>query len=405
MKYSTITYALAGIIQVGAASASPRATITLENPLEWLNSNILDGGILAPERSWLSAEYTKYFAKEITHETTAHASSAQTLSVPTAQTTDTGFIDGISGRGTISNMFQELVSFAQSVASDVSNRNSNVLEQVNMLGQIIRSDVASVRSVFQTNSVVNDILLPLTNFPEFFSGAHSAVAAFETQLNSEVSYHGEQISNFVSAIGGNVTVAATDVDNILNSLHSFVQKAIDIMLSSPPLTATTLINPIISLVTILFAANPIEFVTDYSAWQSKVSSRQSIIIDNFGSAYTFVSTGLPQAENDILALLSQFASFGNAVTDGKIQNILQAWRENAYYHISNAVSADVSRLVTLNNDESLRDALQSVDYYQHHSSQRFSAEAESIQYIMLPTFGHETATVTHIESLLATLAS
>ncbi|KAJ2801778.1 hypothetical protein H4R20_003544 [Coemansia guatemalensis] len=311
----------------------------------------------------------------------------------------------MAGMNNINSMFQELVSLAQSLASDVSNLNSDALEQINMFGEMISSDVASVRSVFQTNSVVNGILLPLTNFPEFFSDAHSAVTDFETQLNSEVSYLGEQANSFLSAAGSDVTTAAKDVGDILNSLYSFVQKAIDIMLSSPPLTATTLINPIVFLVTMLFASDPVELVTNFSAWESEISSRQSVVIGNFNSVYTFVSTGLPQAENAILALLSQFASFGNAVTNGRIQSMPQAWRERAYDHISKAVSADYSRLVTLSNDESLQDALQSVVYYHHQSSHSLGAEPEAIQYMVLPTFGHETATATHIESLRATLTT
>ncbi|KAJ2614023.1 hypothetical protein H4S08_001905 [Coemansia sp. RSA 1365] len=175
-------------------------------------------------------------------------------------------------------------------------------------------------------------------------------------------------------------------------------------LANPPLTATKLMNSLMSLLTELFGADPVKIGANYSAWESELSSRQSILIENYNSVYTYVSTRVPQAESAVIALLSQYAKFWDAVTNGKIQSMSQAWRDDVYNHISSAVSIDASQLVTLNNDKSIQNALQSVVYY-HQSSHDLSTVAEAIQYMALPTFEHDIATATHSEPLHATLSS
>ncbi|PIA17288.1 hypothetical protein COEREDRAFT_7642 [Coemansia reversa NRRL 1564] len=351
MKYTTTIYAVAGIFQITAASVIPEA-----------------------------------------------------LSTQNTQISTAWFTDGMSGADNINGMFQGLTSFMQNVGLDMSNLNSDALKQISIFEQMLNSEVASVSSVLQTNSFVNGILLPFTNFSEFLSDAHGAVSNFETQLNSEVNHLEEQASKLASAVRGDVTIAATDFGNILNLLQSFSQKVINMTLATPPLTATTLMNSLMSSLIKLFGADPVKTGTNYSAWESEVSSRQSVLIGNYNSVYTYVSTRLPQAESAVIALLSQYAKFWDAVTNGKIQSMSQAQREDAYSHISSAVSSDASQLVTLNNDESIQNALQSVVYY-HQSSHGLGTVTESIQYMALPTFEYESATATHTEPLHATLTS
>ncbi|KAJ2825904.1 hypothetical protein IWW50_002633 [Coemansia erecta] len=173
-------------------------------------------------------------------------------------------------------------------------------------------------------------MLPFTSFQEFYSDAHSVVTNFETQLNSELSYLNDQFQQFTSVAGSDINMAATDFGNILTSLYNFSQNAIDIMITSPLLTATTLINPVIMVITMLLSADPVKLIADYSAWESEISARQSMVIGNYHSIYTFVSTGLPQAENAILGLMSQFANFGSAVVNGRVEDLQKAWLRIAY---------------------------------------------------------------------------
>ncbi|KAJ2302631.1 hypothetical protein IWW55_003329 [Coemansia sp. RSA 2706] len=394
MKSAVAVCIFAGAIQLSVAPTKAQRTITIENPLDWFNSNIVQGGILEPGRSWLNSEYTKYFAKP-----TAHASTAEPK-----QTATIGLMDGMPGMDGMSSMAQNLASFVQSIVMDVTSFNAQAAQQLSSFGNMVNSDVSSIGSVLETNSIVSGVLLPFTNFQEFYSDAHDAVTNFQTELNSELGYLGDQFNQFTSAVGSDINTAAIDAGNLLTSLYTFVQKAIDIMLSSPLLTATTLVNPVVMLVTMLLAADPVKLIADYSAWESEVSSRQTLVIGNYNSIYTFISTGLPQAENAVLGLMSQFANFGSALANGRIGDLQRAWLRIAHNGAENAVVADLSRLALLSHDEVLQSALQSAVYQQRElPSHTASPDAEPIEYMAAPTAGHQTATKTHQEPSQRTL--
>ncbi|KAJ2847849.1 hypothetical protein IWW36_003641 [Coemansia brasiliensis] len=277
---------------------------------------------------------------------------------------------------------------------DITNFNQQAAGQLSMYGAMVSSNVASVGSALETNSIINGILLPITNFQEFFSDARSVVTQFEIQLDSELSYLGDQFNEFTSVAGSDINAVATDIGNILTSLYNFVQQAVDILISSPLLTATTFINPAIMLITMLLASDPVKLVADYSAWQSEVSSRQSVVIDNYNSIYTFVSTGLPQAENIILGLMSQFANFESAIINGRVQDLQQAWLRIANNGAPNAVEADLSRLWLLSHQEVLHSAAHHLQAVQ--PSHTLSAEAEPIEYVVTSPLETQTPAVHHL---------
>ncbi|KAJ1741869.1 hypothetical protein LPJ78_002960 [Coemansia sp. RSA 989] len=357
--------------------ASARQTITLENPLEWINSNIVQGGIWESGQSWLNSEYSKYFAR------------SNTVPQP-KQTATVGLMDGMPGMDGLNSIAENLSSFVQSIVMDIASFNQQAAQQLSMYGSMLNSNVASIGSVLETNSVVNGVLLPITNFQEFVSDARSVVTDFESQLDSELSYLGDQFIEFTSVAGSDINAAATDIGSMLTSLYNFVQRAVDILISSPLLTATTLINPAIMLITMLLASDPVKLVADYSAWQSEVSSRQSIVVGNYNSIYTFISTGLPQAENAILGLMSQFANFESAVVNGRARDLQQAWLRIANNGASDAVKADLSRLWLLSHQEVLHSASHHLQAVQ--PSHTVSADAQPIDYMVMSAPEMQTAT-------------
>lgn len=218
----------------------------------------------------------------------------------------------------------EWISSNLAKASNVPNINysiasfaNNVIKDVQSVATQINKDVSSVNSVLGTNSLVNDILLPFTNFPQFTHNAQSRITQFETRVMSDVDYANKQLQSFTSVAGQTINSTATNVGQTIYSLNEFVQKVVSVVVSSPILIGLTLVNPAIALVTALAAADPVKLVTNYPEWQKEFNSRQSVAISNFNSAYSFVSTGLPIAGNAVLGALSQISSYGQEVMDSR----------------------------------------------------------------------------------------
>ncbi|KAJ1890659.1 hypothetical protein LPJ81_005898, partial [Coemansia sp. IMI 209127] len=162
--------------------------------------------------------------------------------------------------------------------------------------------------------MVNAIMLPVTNLSLFLSNAQEAASSLELQINTEVSYINSRFDYITSVAMYDVNLAASDISKLLNSLYSFSQNGIQIMLSSPLLTMLPIVNPIAMAISAIIAADPVKMVTDYPAWQSEFSSRQAAVSNNYNTMYTFVSTGLPQAESMLLSIMSQISNLADHLT-------------------------------------------------------------------------------------------
>ncbi|KAJ2782021.1 hypothetical protein H4R18_002526 [Coemansia javaensis] len=308
------------------------------------------------------------------------ASPATPLPTPTPTPTPAaggsmGGMPFMGGMANVSSMLQDASAFIQSIVDGVASFNSQAASQITAAESQLASGVSSVASVLQTNSIVNAVLLPFTDFSAFDAGVRSEAAKLGSRIDADVEYAEQQLESFSSSAGRAIGSAATDASRLFNSVYSFAQKGVDVMLSSPLLTAATLINPVVFAAAMAFAADPVKLLTDYPAWEAEVNSRQSVVSANFGSVYTFVSTGLPQAENAALGILSELAKFGNNVMSVRIQRLEQG-------------RADVTA----------RDALRSAAYYQLQTGYAPHTEAGSVQYVPVPTPAAETATAAAADS-------
>ncbi|KAJ2568671.1 hypothetical protein IW140_003660 [Coemansia sp. RSA 1813] len=265
------------------------------------------------------------------------------------------------------------VSAVQSAASDVNAFNQQAVQQVQSFAAMAQTDISSFNHMLQTNNIVNAIMLPVTNFPQFLSNAEDAATDLESRINTELSYINSQIDYITSLAVYDVSAAATDISKLLNSVYSFSQNGIEIMLGSPLLTMATMINPVIMLVGAVLAADPVKMATDYPAWQSEFSSRQSVVSKNYNSVYTLVSTGLPQAESVLLSILSQLSKFTNGLTNNlRLQEILnESLLSDSFGNQINAALAGIDGVSELpgldaENNE-MHAALQSAAYYHLYS--------------------------------------
>ncbi|KAJ2862475.1 hypothetical protein GGI22_002183 [Coemansia erecta] len=169
-----------------------------------------------------------------------------------------------------------------------------------------------------------------------------------------------------------VNLAASDISKLLNSLYAFSQNGIQIMLSSPILTMLPIVNPIAMIVSAIIAADPVKMVTDYPAWQSEFSSRQAAVSNNYNSVYTFVSTGIPQAESMLLSIMSQISNLADHLTMhiGPESSISQALKNQSFGRQITAALAGIGGVSELpgldaENNE-MHAALQSAAYYHLH---------------------------------------
>ncbi|KAJ1731724.1 hypothetical protein LPJ61_002393 [Coemansia biformis] len=324
-----------------------------------------------------------------------------------------GFMDGVPLFSDMSSMMQTMAAAIQSIAVGVSSFNDQAMQQISMVQSVFEHDIPSAIDVLRTNSIVNDVLLPFTNFPEFYSGVRSEATRLGSQLDVDLSQAEQQFESFTSVAAKEIGAAVTDVTSLFNSVYSFTQKGIEIMLSSPLLTAATMLNPMVLIVTMVLSADPVKLLTDFPAWEAELSTRQAAVNANYNSLYTFVSTGLPQAENVILGLLSQVAVLGNGVIKGRLQRVGLGWPEGAP-DSSNAAANDIDRTrVLLGSNNAMRDAVRSAVYYRLQpglvpgavkATTDAAAAAEAIQYMPALVAGHATATDADAGSALPTWA-
>ncbi|KAI9501509.1 hypothetical protein BX070DRAFT_37100 [Coemansia spiralis] len=271
------------------------------------------------------------------------------------------------------NAASHLVSYVQSLASDINSFNKQAARQVEMMAQMARSDISSFNSMLQTNAIVSAVLMPITNLSGFISNAQDALTDLESRVNTQISYINSEISYITSLAVYDVNAAATDIGKVLNSLYSFTQQGVEILISSPLLSAATILNPVIMLALAVIAADPVKMVTDYPAWQSEFSSRESVVNSNFNSVYTLVSTGLPQAESVIIGILSQLAKLTNNIANLRLQTLLkESLLSKSFGSSLNAAMVGIGNLSQLpgidgSNNEA-HAALQSVAYYHLYSS-------------------------------------
>ncbi|KAJ2711090.1 hypothetical protein H4R19_003417 [Coemansia spiralis] len=352
-------------------------------------------------------------AKQMTSMSISMATSVD-MSMATLEATATGgFLGGVPMFSDMSSMMQTMAAAVQSIAIGLSSFNDQAMQQVSMVQSVFEIDIPSALSVLQTNNIVEQVLLPFTNFPEFYSSVQSDVAQAGSQLDVGLSQAEQQFESFTSVAGQEIAGAVADITKLFNSLYTFTQKGIDTMLTSPLLTAATLLNPMVLIVTMVLAADPVKLLTDYKAWDAELSTRQSVVNANYNSVYTFVSTGLPQAENVVLGLLSQLAKLGNGVINGGLQRHGQGWVERA---LGVGPAADDGAAIIassapalLGGSDAVRDALRSAVYYRlqprltKHAVKATTATApaaaEAVHYMAAPDVGRATATGADDESV------
>ncbi|KAJ2559441.1 hypothetical protein EV175_000334 [Coemansia sp. RSA 1933] len=150
--------------------------------------------------------------------------------------------------------------------------------------------------------------------PLFMSNAQNAITNLESQINTEMSYMSIQFSSITSVAVYDINMAVSDISKLLNSLYTFSQKSIEILLSSPVLQMLPMLNPMAMMVAGVIASDPVLMISNYTAWQSQYSSRQSLVSNNFNTMYTMVSTGLPQIENVLLSLMTRISMLADHLT-------------------------------------------------------------------------------------------
>ncbi|KAJ2766606.1 hypothetical protein IWQ56_003657 [Coemansia nantahalensis] len=323
-----------------------------------------------------------------------------------------GFLGGMPMFSGMSGMMQTMSAAIQSIAGGVSSFNDQAMQQISMLESVFGNDIPSVLVVLETNSIVQQVLLPFTNFPQFYSSVQSEASVLGSRLDADLSQAEQQFQSFTSAAAHDIAAAVSDITDLFNSLYAFTQKGIDIMLSSPVLTAAAILNPMVLIVTLVLGADPVKLLTDYPAWQAEVSTRQSVAKANYNSMYAFVLTGLPQAEDVILAVLSEAAKLGNSLINGRLLRQERGWVERVLDLAHADDGAISSEPAHLGGSDAMRDALRSAVYYrlQPGLTQRAAtatstaAAAEAIQYLVEPDVGHATATGVDSESAWHTLA-
>ncbi|KAJ2523048.1 hypothetical protein H4217_000322 [Coemansia sp. RSA 1939] len=263
-----------------------------------------------------------------------------------------------------------IVSAVQGVAFDINLFNQQAAQQWQSFATIVQADISSLTRALQTNPVFGAIALPVTNLSQFILNAENAASSLESQINSEISYINGEINNIVSVAAVDVNAALTDVSVLLESIYSFMQNGIEIMLGSPLLTSLTLLDPVFALVTAAIAIDPVNMATNNAAWQSEFSSRQSVIVSNFNQVYTLFSSGLPQAESVLLGILSQIADLTNMLTSngrakGPIsKSLLQSNQLGSRIKAALAGASGMSMLPGLDAESNeMHAALQSAAYY------------------------------------------
>ncbi|KAJ2723974.1 hypothetical protein GGI07_002261 [Coemansia sp. Benny D115] len=166
----------------------------------------------------------------------------------------------------------------------------------------------------------------------------SLYSVLESNLNHGYSVASQDVLAFATQASDSLNSASSAISLLLTNIYGFSQQTVDVLLSSPPLTALPLINPALLVLVLVAGADPVKMVENYPAWESQLASRRSAFEGNIGSVYTFISTGLPRAESLVLAGLSQLATIGNAVVN---KRVAQNTENGGYQHDFNYVRTSV----------------------------------------------------------------
>ncbi|KAJ2044067.1 hypothetical protein GGI08_007209 [Coemansia sp. S2] len=274
------------------------------------------------------------------------------------------------------------MSASQSIVLQVQNIGLQGVGQLESVAHAINSRALSIAHVLTggslANPLANQLLFPFTNYPGFIHEAERAIENLQLLVNSDLSYAKEQLQLFTSIAIQDVTAVTADIRKLLTSLYAFSQEAVDIILTSPLLTALTLVNPALVVATMLAAADPIQLLTNYPNWKDQFSARESSMISNYKDIYSFVSTGLPMVESGVLGFLGGLSNVGRAaesehddVALDEINNMLRA-----YTALIN-LGADKRHIPLLASSVKPQDAWMSVAYHRWMSPTHASSGAES----------------------------
>ncbi|KAJ2707821.1 hypothetical protein FB645_000383 [Coemansia sp. IMI 203386] len=160
------------------------------------------------------------------------------------------------GMGQISMLASEASALVQSLSVQISSLRSRGQQNIQNIVQDINSQVAMVTDFARTNFIASDLLLPLTNFPEFRSDIQAAASNLQSLINSDVNYVNQELAMFASTTTSDVNAIAQSIGQVLSSLYGFTQQAVEVLLSSPLLMALPILNPALLIISAIFAADP-----------------------------------------------------------------------------------------------------------------------------------------------------
>ncbi|KAJ2746085.1 hypothetical protein GGI20_001637 [Coemansia sp. BCRC 34301] len=288
----------------------------------------------------------------------------------------------LPGMMEISSAIDNVMSASQSIVNQVQDIASRGIEQVDNMLLMISSRAQSVAHILTGNPFANQLLFPFTNYPGFRSEARDAIQSFQSLIQSDASYAKAQLQIFTSIAVRDVTAATADVRRLLTSLYSFSQEAVDIILTSPLLTALTLVNPGLIVATMLAATDPIQLLTNFPAWKGQASARQWSMASNYKQIYSFVSTALPLVENGILGLLGGISNIGRVAEDDD-KDIINMRR--AFVDLINLGVADRKYIPQLDAVANPQDAWLSVAYNRLATSTQTLSVAVSAVDVAFPS--------------------
>ncbi|KAJ2889730.1 hypothetical protein GGI21_006453 [Coemansia aciculifera] len=297
----------------------------------------------------------------------------------------------------ISSAINNVLSASKSIVHQVQDIATLGAEQVDSVVQAISSRAFSVANFITRNPLANQLLLPFTAYPAFKSEAREAIQSFESLMMADANYVKEQLQIFNSIALHDVTAVTTDIKRLLTSLYSFSQEAVDIILTSPLLTALTLINPGLIVATMLAASDPIQLLTNFPSWKLQAGERQWSMASNYKSIYSFISTALPLVENGILGLLGGISNIGRIAQaehdDVAVEEINKMMR--AYIALINLSATDKRHIPALPDVASPQDAWMSIAYNRVSTASAMSSSGKSA---VDADFSKPTATA-HVASL------
>ncbi|KAJ2597882.1 hypothetical protein H4R99_004326, partial [Coemansia sp. RSA 1722] len=131
------------------------------------------------------------------------------------------------GMGQISVLASEAAALVQSLSVQISSLRSRGQQNIQNIVQDINSQVAMVTDFARTNFIASDLLLPLTNFPEFRSDIQVAASNLQSLINSDVNYVNQELATFASTTTSDMNAIAQSIGQVLSSLYGFTQQAVE----------------------------------------------------------------------------------------------------------------------------------------------------------------------------------